>query len=117
MDDYPHARVVNAFPIELAEAPVAAPTYVRLHEDRDVLVIGAPSFAVATCELLSGAQVLTIVVYALDPDPDEESVGMAHNLTIEQARDIAATINRLCDVAEAAASDLASAAIAKARGR
>ncbi len=116
--DFPHCHVVNDVLTVDAEAPMAEPTYVRLHGDSDVLVVGAPGIAVASCELTSGANVLTIIVYSLadEADPDDDSIGMAHNMTVEHARDIARSINDLCDRAESEAAAIADAAIAKARG-
>lgn len=119
MDDYPHCRVVHAAKTEFADAPVSAPTYVRIHDDKDVLIVGAPGLAVATSTLNSGAKVLQIIVYALalEGEPEDESIGMAHSMTVEQARGIASSINDMCDRAEQAAMTLASVALAKARAR
>jgi hypothetical protein len=119
MDEFPHCRLIASPPTMSVEAPMFAPTYVPLLEGEDVLVVAAPGIAVATSEMESGAKLLTIFLYSppYDDDPQDEAVGMGHNMTVETARGIAANITKLCDEAEAAADALATAAIEKARGR
>lgn len=119
MDEFPHCRVIATAPTQAVSVPMFTPTYVPLHNGDDVLVVAAPGIAVATSEMESGAKLLTIFLYAppYDDDPQDEAVGMGHNMTVETARGIAATIMTLCDEAEAAAGAMATAAIDKARGR
>ena len=119
MHEFPRCRLIASPATELVEAPLFAPTYVPLYNGEEVLVVAAPGIAVATSEMESGAKLLTIFLYAppYDDDPQDEAVGMGHNMTVETARGIAANITKLCDEAEAAADALASAAIDRARGR
>ncbi len=119
MDEIAHAHVLHDCTLRSADAPVAGPTYARLHPDHDVLLIGAPGLALAAAELTSGARVVTLIVYALpqSDDPEDEAVGMAHNMTVDAARSIARGIDELCDAAEAEAAALAATAIDRARGR
>lgn len=102
MDEFPHCCVLAAAPTEAVEMPMFDPTYVELQQGHDVLVVPAPGFAVATSYLASGAKVATIFLYSLADgrDPQDEAVGMGHNMTFASARRIAANIVALCDEAE-----------------
>lgn len=106
MDDFPRCYVKAAVPAEATESRMFGPTYVELQEGHDVLIVAAPGIAVGTSEFDSGARTLTIFLYSLadETDPQDEAVGMGHNLTFENARRIAASIVALCDEAEAASS-------------
>lgn len=119
MDEFPRCRLIASPPTVSVEALMFAPTYVPLLDGEDVLVVAAPGIAVATSEMESGAKLLTIFLYSppYGDDPQDEAVGMGHNMTVKTARGIAANITKLCDEAEAEADALATAAIDKARGR
>lgn len=106
MDDFPRCCVMAAVPVDAVESRMFGPTYVELQEGHDVLVVAAPGIAVGTSEFDSGTRTLTIFLYSLADasDPQDEAVGMGHNLSFENARRIAASIVALCDEAEAASS-------------
>lgn len=112
------ARVDNSDArMHQSEAPISGATLINL-DGAEYVVSGAThGITLGTSTLVSGAQLVTVFLTSRSLCGLPQGFGLSHHMTIDEAREIIATLDRLCTAAEANAATLATAAIDKARGR
>ncbi len=99
-----------------SEAPISGATVINLDGTEYVVSGATHGMTLGQSTLVSGAHLVTVFLTSRSLH-GHQGFGLSHHMTIDEARDIIATLERICSEAEAAAGTLAAAAIDKARGR
>ncbi len=99
-----------------SEAPISGATVINLDGTEYVVSGATHGMTLGQSTLVSGAHLVTVFLTSRSLH-GQQGFGLSHHMTIEETRDIIATLERICSEAEAAAGSLAAAAIDKARGR
>lgn len=100
-----------------SEAPISGATLINIDGTEYVVSGATHGITLGTSTLVSGAQLVTVFLTSRSLCGLPQGFGLSHHMTIDETREIIATLERICSEAEATADTLATAAIAKARGR
>lgn len=98
-----------------SEAPISGATVINLDGTEYVVSGATHGMTLGQSTLVSGAQLVTVFLTSRSLCGLPQGFGLSHHMTIDEAREIIATLERICSEAEAAAGSLAAAAIDKAR--